>query len=185
MRSLMTSQQRSDVSESGRETGDARQASAMMSEGQDGDGLQWRHHRERKKWWMCERDRRVSFRLVFSLVCTTRYFSHVGCQQLSRYHGFRLAWNTSWGGGVKWRKKKNSPHPSSKDGVTDNNQNWCRVPDVDLLPVCLFVCFSYGRTLMLRLINAAVFQEINPCCFPTLLSVVLSPEVGRLKWSKK
>lgn len=47
MGSLMTSQGRSDVNQSEKETGDARQASVMMSEGQVRDGLQWRHRWER------------------------------------------------------------------------------------------------------------------------------------------
>lgn len=48
MRSLMTSQQRCDGSQSAREAGDARQASIMMSGGRDRDGLQWRRQWERK-----------------------------------------------------------------------------------------------------------------------------------------
>lgn len=48
---------------------------------------------------------------------------------------------------------------------------------------CLSFLF-YSKTLILRLINAAVFQDVNPCCFPTLLSVMLSPDVGCFKWPK-
>lgn len=56
MGSLMTSEEKSDVSQSGGATGDVRQASVMMSEGQR--RVTVAQHWERKRW-MRERDRQT------------------------------------------------------------------------------------------------------------------------------